>query len=108
MAVVAEIRRPAFDVPGPQPTRWLGRTGNLLNFAHDPLTYLADLFRTYGPVASLVAGGRTRIIAPSADCPGSVFVCGPELNRQIVTLTETYHKSAIGGVQRHLSTRQDI
>src|SRR5689334_2366461 len=106
MAAIAEIRRSEFDIPGPQPTRWLGRTGNLLAFARDPLTYLADLFHTYGPVASLVAGGRTRLIAPSADCPGTVFVCGPDLNREVVTLTETYHKSAIGGVQNKISNRQ--
>ena len=108
MAAVAEIRRPVFDVPGPQPTRWLGRTGNLLSFAHDPLGYLARLFQTYGPIAALVAGGRTRIIAPSADCPGTVFVCGPDLNREVVTATETFHKSAIGGIQKRLSTRQEI
>jgi cytochrome P450 len=37
-----------------------------------------------------------------------VFVCGADLNREVVTLTETYHKSAIGGLQKQLSTRQQI
>ena len=109
MAAVVEARRPVFDIPGPPPDRWLGRTGNLLAFARDPLTYLAETFETYGPVAALVAGGRTRLIAPTADCPGTVFVLGADLNRQVVTIPEVYYKSAIGGVKaQQRTTRQQV
>src|SRR5258706_2711992 len=97
MVAIAQSQRRALNVPGPRPTPIIGAYGNLLSFARDPLNKLGELFRTYGRVVALVSGAPTRVISPYKDCPGTVFVYGPELNREVVTDHDNYQKSALTG-----------
>src|SRR5437764_9180042 len=114
MVAIAENERTehrALNVPGPRPTPILGAMGNLLSFGRDPLNKLGELFKTYGKVVALAAGAPTRVISPYKDCPGTVFVYGPELNREVVTDHDNYHKSALtGGMQNgcELSPRKHL
>lgn len=85
------------DVPGPAAVRMIGPAGNLLRFVRDPLGYVERLFREYGPVAMLVRGHSTRLVSTEPNPPGSVFVYGPELNRQLLSQAGSYHKSALSG-----------
>ena len=71
------------SVPGPRPV--LGGLFNVARFVSDPVGRLSVLFRTYGPVVALAKGGGTRMVSPYPDCPGSVFVYGPELVRRVKT-----------------------
>ncbi|MEP7287522.1 MAG: cytochrome P450 [Chloroflexota bacterium] len=108
MAAIVQDQAATFTIPGPRPIPGLGRTGNLLQFARDPIGILSNLFRTYGSIAALVEGGKTRIISPYPDCPGSVFVYGAELNRKVITDSESYQKSALGGVNSSMTRRQEV
>lgn len=84
------------SVPGPRPHPVFGVVGRLLPFALDPLRYVDQLFRRYGPVAALVAGRPTRIVSIE-DAPGTVFLHGPELNRRFLTEHDLFHKCALAG-----------
>jgi cytochrome P450 len=85
------------EVPGPRATPFLGVQGNLLSFVRDPLAYLDGLFAEHGPIAALVRGRSTRLVSTQPDPPGTVFLYGPELNRQLLSQHATYHKSALSG-----------
>lgn len=75
----------------------VGPIGNLLVLTRDPINYMGRLFRDYGPVAALAAGGRSRVFSTDPDCPGTVFVYGAELAREVETQHELFHKSALSG-----------
>jgi cytochrome P450 len=85
------------NVPGPRPFPVLGASGNLLRFIRDPLGYIGRLFDAYGPIAVLVRGRPTRIVSTEASAPGTVFFYGAELNRELLTAHEKFHKSALSG-----------
>ncbi|MGB7445395.1 MAG: cytochrome P450 [Coleofasciculaceae cyanobacterium] len=86
-----------FRVPGPSSSPILGALGNTLGFGKDPIGYVSPLFDTYGPVVSLAAGGGTNIYSPLPNCPGTVFVYGPELVQQVTTQHEVYYKYPLTG-----------
>ncbi|MCC7446189.1 MAG: cytochrome P450 [Anaerolineae bacterium] len=99
MATLVQERPYPLNVPGPRPMSILGATGNLLRFGMDPLNTVGNLFRAYGRIVSMVSGAKTRLISPDPNCPGTVFVYGADLTRQIVTQHDLYEKSAISGAQ---------
>ena len=106
----SQINGTAFAIPGPRPIPVLGPIGNLFKLTRDPINYMGDLFRDYGPVAALVAGGRSRVFSTQPDCPGTVLAYGPELAREVETQHDLYHKSALSGTlypTGHVSTRQE-
>ncbi|MGC4090907.1 MAG: cytochrome P450 [Polyangiaceae bacterium] len=86
----------ALSVPGPNPTPILGRSGNLLQFAIDPVRYVGTLFERYGRIAVLVRGS-TRLVSIERGVPATVFLYGPELNRALLTGHDEFHKSALSG-----------
>ena len=84
-------------VPGPRPVPILGRAAHVYRFASDSIGYTRDLFQTYGSVVSLTYGGGTNLYSPLPNCPGTVFVYGPELVRQVTTQHEIYYKHPLSG-----------
>lgn len=70
--------------------------GNALAFTRDPLTYMNRL-ASLGPVSALVEGGNGAIMYPDTGCDGTVFVFGPELNRQVLTQTDVFLSGPIIG-----------
>lgn len=84
-------------VPGPAPLPLLGGVGRLLSFLHDPLRYAGELFDRYGHIAVLVRGRPTRIVSTERGVPGTVFLYGPELNRQLLTGHDEFNKCALTG-----------
>jgi len=70
----------------------------LLKFIRDPLKYVSRLFKVYDPVAALSATGWSRIFSTRLDCPGTVFVYGPTLAREVESQHDTYHKCALSGL----------
>lgn len=86
------------EIPGPEPVRLLGATGNVLQFIRDPLGHLERLFCEYGDFVVLARGSSTRLVSPSPDVPATVFLRGPELNRELYTRGDVFHKSALSGV----------
>ncbi len=97
MSVSAPVEESTFTVPGPPLVPILGPLGNLVQLTRDPLKHMGQLFKKYGPIASLAAGGRTRVFSTRPDCPGTVFVYGPELAREVEIQHAIYHKSALTG-----------
>jgi cytochrome P450 len=77
-------------VPGPRSVPILGPAGNTIRFLRDKIGYVGMLFKTYGHVASLVAGGGTNIYSPLPDCPGTVVVYGPDLLRKVIMQPDLY------------------
>ncbi len=86
------------EIPGPEPARLLGPVGNVLRFVRDPLGHVARLFQEHGDLVALARGSSTRLVSPSPDVPGTVFLRGPELNREFYTRHDVFHKSALSGV----------
>jgi hypothetical protein len=78
-------------VPGPPPHPLLGVRGNAMQFIGDPISYAAKLFKVSGPIVSMVKGGRgVNVLSPESDCPGSIFIMGPELSYNYATQHEAY------------------
>jgi cytochrome P450 len=88
---------PGFTVPGPNPSTFWGRIANLLRFGNDSIGYTRELFQTYGAIVALRSGGGTNIYSPLPNCPGTVFVYGPELIRQVATQHDIYYKHPLSG-----------
>jgi len=80
-----------------------------MQFIGDPISYTAKLFKVYGPIVSMVKGGRgVNILSPESGCPGSIFIMGPELSYNYATQHEAYRKYALTGMlykKRHDSVR---
>lgn len=92
------IATTAFSIPGPAPAAIIGRQGNLLRFASDPISYLNKAFAKFGDVVSIVEGGNVRMMtAPDQPSVGIVSAYGPELCRQVETQGEIYYKSVLSG-----------
>jgi len=53
--------------------------------------------RGLGDVVPLVRGGNGPLMFPGQDCPGTIFVFGPELNRQVLTQPELFYSGPIIG-----------
>jgi cytochrome P450 len=80
------------SVPGPRVAPGFGPLRATLRFAGDSLGVAAELFDRYGRLASLCAGGGTRLYSPLRDCPGTVVALGAELNQAITTQHEVFFK----------------
>lgn len=84
-------------VPGPRAMPLVGPLGNVGLFVADPLKYVGRLFAEYGPLAALVFGRSTWLVATRPRPPGTVFLYGAELNRELFSQHGRYHKSALSG-----------
>ena len=84
-------------VPGPRALPVLGATAQLVRFLIDPLAFVGQLFREYGPIAALVVGSPTRLVSTEPGVPGTLFLYGPELNRALLTNHADFHKCALTG-----------
>lgn len=86
-----------FSVPGPAPARLLGPLGNVFDFVRDPLGHVGRLFDQHGPIVCLAKGRSTWLVSTRKGPPGTVFLYGPELNRQIFSQHMSYDKCALTG-----------
>src|SRR5688572_11066505 len=86
-----------FDVPGPAAARLLGPLGNVLDFVRDPLGHTGRLFAEHGPIVALARGRSTWIVSTAKHPPGTVFLHGPELNRQLFSQHAIYDKCSLTG-----------
>lgn len=93
----AAVAAHAWTVPGPSPTRVLGRTGNIMKMYADPIGYADRLFRDHGRIASLVAGGGTNVYSPLPDCAGTVFAYGPDVVHDVTSQHDVYCKHPLTG-----------
>ena len=84
-------------VPGPRALPVLGAAAEIARFLRDPIEAIGRLFRLYGPLSALAVGARTRVVSTEADVPGTVFVYGPELNRELLTNHADFHKCGLPG-----------
>ncbi|NDJ52412.1 MAG: cytochrome P450 [Chloroflexi bacterium] len=81
-------------LPGPAPHPLLGVNGNGIAFLNDPIKEMGWRFARYGRITGLVGG----------EYPGAthknqfIFAYGPELNREVVTGHDRFHKLAISGL----------
>ena len=89
--------KPRLSVPGPRSLPIVGRSLHVLRFGQDSIGYTKRLFQTYGSIVSLAFGGKTNVYSPLPQCPGTVFVYGPELIRQVTTQHEIYYKYPLSG-----------
>ena len=85
------------SVPGPRALPLLGATRELLSFVMDPIGHVGALFRAHGPIVQLAVGSPTRLVSTEPGVPATVFVCGPELNRALLTNHADFHKCALTG-----------
>ncbi|HEY9601796.1 MAG TPA: cytochrome P450 [Allocoleopsis sp.] len=85
------------NVPGPASLPILGSIIHTVRFAKDSVGYTQKLFQSYGPIVALGRGGGTNLYSPLPDCPGTVFVYGPEMIRQVATQHEIYYKHPLSG-----------
>lgn len=93
--------RPQLNVPGPNPLPIFGRIIPLVGYVRDSIDLSSCLFKKYGSVVSLVAGGGTNLYSSEDYCPGTVLAYGPENVREVTTQHEVYHKYPLtGGLYR--------
>ena len=100
----------ALNVPGPTPSKLLGTKINSLKFSRDSIGYTRHLFQTYGRIASLANGGGTNLYSSLSNCPGTVFVYGPEYVKQVTSQHDIYYKHPLSGRlyrRRHESERTE-
>jgi cytochrome P450 len=87
----------ALTVPGPMPKTQIGHLVNLWRFSQDSIGFTQKLFQTYGEIASFRYGGGTNLYSPLPNCPGTVFVYGPEYVKQVATQHDVYYKYPLSG-----------
>lgn len=85
------------SVPGPRALPVIGATAVLLRFLADPLEFVGRLFREHGPIAALAVGSPTRIVSTEPGVPGTLFLYGAQLNRELLTNHADFHKCALTG-----------
>ncbi|MCJ8280996.1 MAG: cytochrome P450 [Rivularia sp. ALOHA_DT_140] len=83
---------PTFNIPGPSVNPIWGSFPMVLSFGRDSIGYTSRLFKTYGSVVSLTAGGGTNVYSPLPDCPGTFFTYGAENVRTVTSKHEVYYK----------------
>jgi cytochrome P450 len=96
MATVALGARLA--VPGPRPLPVVGGLGHVFRYISDPIGHTGRLFREYGAVVALAAGGGTRLFSPYGAPPGTIFVYGPDLIRQVRTPHGSWDTAPLTGL----------
>ncbi|HEU5099970.1 MAG TPA: hypothetical protein VFU22_13170 [Roseiflexaceae bacterium] len=92
----------ASAIPGPRPLPMIGPTGNVFRYISDPIGHTRQLFQQYGPIVALAAGGKTNLFSPYGS-PGTIFVYGPELIRQVRTPHESWNFPPLTGTLYPLS-----
>ena len=85
-----------WTIPGPRPRPVVGRTSQVVRYIRDPIGCTSRLFTQYGPIVSLVAGGGTNLFSPYGT-PGTIFVYGPALMRQVRTPHERWNLAPLTG-----------
>ncbi|MEM9926665.1 MAG: cytochrome P450 [Cyanobacteria bacterium P01_D01_bin.50] len=108
MTITANL--PKLTVPGPPVNPILGRLPMVLSFGNDSIGYTSRLFKTYGSVVSMAAGGGTNVYSPLGECPGTVFTCGAENVRTVTRQHEIYYKYPLSGMmysERNDSPRKE-
>jgi cytochrome P450 len=92
------MKRAVLDVPGPRRTPLIGRMRAVYGIVQDAIGMQRELFRDYGPIVSIAAGGGTRTFSSQPVCPGTVTLYGPELLRQVRTQHNTFHQQPLTGM----------
>lgn len=85
------------EIAGPSVLPLLGRFRAMVRFGRDTVGEARQLFRRYGKLVTIAAGGGTRIYSPFPDCPGTVLTYGPEAVREVATQHGVYHKVQLSG-----------
>jgi cytochrome P450 len=99
MAITTD--RPRLTIPGPNPLPIFRRMTPLVGYFQDSITLSRRLFKKYGSVVSIVAGGGTNLYSSADYCPGTVVAYGSEIIREVTTGHEVYHKYPLtGGLYR--------
>ncbi len=80
---------PALTVPGPRAASIIGPRGNLLQFFRDPIRFMDQAFQRFGPIVTLVEGGRVGFSQRGG--PGIVLVHGPRLTREVQSQTDVFY-----------------
>lgn len=88
---------PILKVPGPPPSKFFGTWFNCLKFSRDSIGYTRQLFKNYGSIVSLAYGGGTNLYSSYPHCPGTIFVYGPNLVKQVTTEHDIYYKHPLSG-----------
>jgi cytochrome P450 len=91
------MQRSPLKVPGPRPLPLVSGWFHLARFGLDPFSYIDGLFERFGPIASLVFGRATRVVSTEPYSAGTIFVHGADLNRQVVSRHEEFHKTGLVG-----------
>ncbi|MEH2135725.1 cytochrome P450 [Nostoc sp.] len=86
-----------WNIPGSNPLPIFGNRASVVKLVKDSIGYTDQLFKTYGNVVSLSAGGGTNIYSPLLNCPGTVFTYGPESMRQAISQLDVYSKYPLSG-----------
>lgn len=98
MATRVMGKQAILDVPGPRRAPFFGKIRAAMALLNDAVGTQGELFREYGPIVSIAAGGGTRTYSSQPVCPGTVTVYGPELLRQVRTQHNTFHQQPLIGM----------
>lgn len=98
MATRVMGKQAILDVPGPRRAPIFGKMRAAMALLNDAVGMQRELFREYGPIVSIAAGGGTRTYSSQPVCPGTVTVYGPELLRQTRTQHNTFHQQPLIGM----------
>lgn len=85
------------EIAGPAPLPVVGRLAQMMRFGRDTVGEARKLFRQYGKLVTIAAGGGTRIYSPFPDCPGTVLTYGPDAVREVTTQHDVYQKAHLSG-----------
>ncbi len=85
------------DLPGQSPMPIVGWRGNALQFYTDPLDYMQKAKAAYGNIARFVQGGNSSLLYAEHRSPGTIFVFGPDYNRQILSDIAAFEVRPAGG-----------
>lgn len=67
-------------VSGPKPMPVIGKRGNfVLRFLRDPIRYMEEIYKRYGPIAGMTEND-----------PGAIFAFGAQYNHQFLTNTDIF------------------
>lgn len=108
--MTATLPPPTLTVPGPVCKTRFDRLLQTLRFGQDSIGFTRDLFRQYGSIVSLCAGGGSNLYSHLPNCPGTVFAYGADMVRQVATQHEVYYKHPLSGrmyQRRHDSPRTE-
>lgn len=98
--------RPTEAIPGPPSARLVGWPGNAMRFFRNPLAYMLDLARDYGPLARLAQGGNRPLLVSTDNREASTFfVLGSEPARELLSDIGRFPSQAPPGPRTHAGDR---